>query len=142
LGYINKNNIVESPIFEQIDLSLSNYFSKNKNKYYIFKDIDNKIFKEKYSTFMNYRKYKQGDKIFLQGSLNEGIYIIKEGEIKINTYSKLNDLTKLMLKLLWSLKGFQEHVPPSEFKNIVKDNDDNSIKEVYEDSEKILILEI
>ena len=136
LGYINKNNIVESPIFEQVDLTLSNYFSKNKNKFYIFKDIDNKIFKEKYSTFLNYRKYKQGDKIFLQGSLNEGIYLIKEGEIKINTYSKLNDLTKLMLKLIWSLKGFQEHVPPSEFKNIVKDNDDNSIKEVYEDSEK------
>ena len=40
---------------------------------------------------MNYRKYKQGDKIFLKGSLNEGIYHIKEGEIKININSKLND---------------------------------------------------
>ena len=125
LGYINKNNIVESTIFEQIDLTISKYFSKNKNKYYIFKDIDDKIFNHKYSIFMNYKKYKQGDKIFLQGSLNEGIYVIKDGEIKINTYSKANDLTKLMLKLIWSLKGFQEHVPSSEFKNIIKDNEDN-----------------
>ena len=44
--------------------------------------------------------------------------------------------TKLMPKLIWSLKGFQYHFPPSEFKNIVKDIDVNSIKEVYEDSEK------
>ena len=141
LGYINKNRIVESPIFEQIDKNVSEHFSKNKNKYYIFKEINDKLFQDKYSIFMNYKKYKKGDKIFLQGSLNEGIYIIKDGEIKINAYSKINDLTKLMLKLIWSLKGFQEHVPSSEFKNIIKDNDeDNNSKNdnsnVYEDNEK------
>ena len=139
LGYINKNKIVESAIFEQIDLTLSKYFSVNKNKFYIFKDIDDKIFKEKYSSFINYQKYKKGDKIFLQGGINEGIYLINDGEINISSYTQLNDLTKLMLNLICSLKGFQEHVPPSEFKNIVKENNDNnnnSIKGIisYEDN--------
>ena len=138
LGYINKNKIIESSIFEQIDLTLSKYFSINKNRYYIFKDIDDKIFMEKYSSFINYQKYKKGDKIFLQGGINEGIYLIKDGEISISSYTHLNDLTKLMLNLICSLKGFQEHVPPSEYKNIVKENNDNnnnSIKGIisYED---------
>jgi CRP-like cAMP-binding protein len=63
----------------------------------------------------------------LQGSLYEGIYLIKNGEIKISTYSKLSDLTKLMFGLIWSFKGFKEHVPPSEFKNLIKDkNNDNN----------------
>ena len=138
LGYINKNKILESSIFEQIDLTLSKYFSINKNKYYIFKDIDDKIFNEKYSSFINYQKYKKGDKIFLQGGINEGIYLINDGEINISSYTQLNDLTKLQLNLVCSLKGFQEHVPPSEFKNIAKENNDNnnSIKGIisYEDN--------
>ena len=141
MGFINKSKIVESPIFELTDLTISNYFSKNKNKYYIFKDIDSNLFNEKYATFINYQKYKKGDKIFLQGSLNEGIYLIKDGEIKISAYTKLNDLTKLMLKLIWSLKGFQEHVPPSDFNNIAKENNDkdNNIikKDVISYDEKI-----
>ena len=126
LGYINKNKILESPIIEQIDSTLSKYFSINKNKYYIFKDIDDKIFIEKYSSFINYQKYKKGDKIFLQGGINEGIYLIDDGEINISSYTQLNDLTTLMLNLINSLKGFQEHVPPSEFKNLVKENNDNN----------------
>ena len=139
LGFINKSKINESFIFEQNNTTLSNYFSNNKNKYYIFKDIDNDVFNNKYSTFINYKKFKQGDKIFLQNSLNEGIFLIKDGEIKISSNTKLNDLAKLMLKLIWSLKGFQEHVPPSEFKNIVKENDEDnnsSIKDIasYEDN--------
>ena len=140
LGYINKNKLIESSIFEEIDSTLSNYFYNNKNKFYIFKGIDTKIFNEKYSMYINYQKYKQGDKIFLQGSLNEGIYLIKNGEIKINIYSKINDLEKLMIKLIWSLKGFQEHVPPSEFKTIIKDNEDsNSLKDnhIFEDNQKL-----
>ena len=138
LGYINKNKILESSIFELIDLNLSKYFSINKNKYYIFKDIDDKIFIEKYSSLINFQKYKKGDKIFLQGGINEGIYLINDGEINISSYTQLNDLTKLMLQLICSLKCFQEHVPPSEFKNIVKENSDNnnSIKGIisYEDN--------
>lgn len=85
--------------------------------------------------FINYKKFKKGDKIILQGSLYEGIYLIKSGEIKISTYSKLNDLTKLMLGLIWSFKGFKEHVPPSEFKNIIKDkNNDNNNNSINENS--------
>lgn len=139
LGFINKSKIFESSIFEQVDSTLSKFFSTNKNKYYIFKDIDNDIFNSKYSTFINYKKYKKGDKIFLQNSLNEGIYLINDGEIKISSYTKLNDLAKLMLKLIWSLRGFQEHVPPNEFNDIVKENDEdssNSIKDFrpYDDN--------
>ena len=139
LGFINKSKIFESSIFEQVDSTLSKFFSTNKNKYYIFKDIDNDIFNSKYSTFINYEKYKKGDKIFLQNSLNEGIYLINDGEIKISSYTKLNDLAKLMLKLIWSLRGFQEHVPPNEFNDIVKENDEdssNSIKDFrpYDDN--------
>ena len=143
IGYINKNKIYEDTIFEHIDLALSKYFNKNKNKYYIFKDINLKTFNENYLAFINYKKFKKGDKIILQGSLYEGIYLIKSGEIKISTYSKLNDLTKLMLGLIWSFKGFKEHVPPSEFKNIIKDknndNNNNSINEnniPYEEENK------
>ena len=126
IGYINKNKIGESSIFEQIDYLFSKYFSKNKNKYYIFKDIGIEIFNNNYSSLFNYMKFKKGDKIFLQGSLNEGIYLIKDGEIKISTYSKLNDLSKLILYLVWSLKGFREHVPPSEFNNIINENNKNN----------------
>ena len=122
IGYINKNKIGESFLFEQIHLVLSKYFSDNKNKYYAFKDIDTQIFNDNYSSFLNYMKFKKGDKIFLQGGLNEGVYLIKDGEIKINTYTKVNDLTKLMLKIIWSLKGFTEHVPPSEFNTIINEN--------------------
>ena len=135
IGYINKNKIYEDTIFEHIDLALSKYFNKNKNKFYIFKDINLKTFNENYLAFINYKKFKKGDKIILQGSLYEGIYLIKSGEIKISTYSKLNDLTKLMLGLIWSFKGFKEHVPPSEFKNIIKDkNNDNNNNSINENS--------
>ena len=123
IGYINKNKNVESSIFEQIDITLSKYFSKNKNKYYIFKDINNKIFNDNYSTFINYRRYKKGDKIILQGSLYEGVYLVKSGEIKINGYYKLNDLTKLMFELIFSLKGFKEYVSPFDIKTIMNENE-------------------
>lgn len=143
IGYINKNKIYEDSIFDHIDLALSKYFNKNKNKFYIFKDINLKTFNENYLAFINYKKFKKGDKIILQGSLYEGIYLIKSGEIKISTYSKLNDLTKLMLGLIWSFKGFKEHVPPSEFKSIIKDkindNNNNSMNEnniPYEEENK------
>ena len=129
-GYINKNKSDDSSIFEQINIALSKYFSRNKNKYYIFKDINIKLFNDNYSTFINYRRYKQGDKIILQGSLNEGVYFVKDGEIKINGNYKLNDLTKLMFELIFSLKGFKEHVPAFDAKTIIDDNKNtNEIKD-------------
>jgi CRP-like cAMP-binding protein len=142
LGFINKNKDIDESFYELIDSTYSNYFYNNRHRFYIFKGIDNKLFNEKYSMILNYQKYKQGDKIFLQGSVNDGVYLIKDGEIRITRYSKLNDLNKLMIKLIWSLKGFQEHVPSSEFKTIIKDNEDKnntSINDnvVYEDELKL-----
>ena len=146
IGYINRNKIGESSIFEQIDLIFSEYFSQNKNKYCLFKEIDIDIFKNQYSPFLNYMNFKKGDKIFLQGSLNEGVYLIKDGEIKIKSCIKSKDLDRLILKLIWSLKGFNEYVPPSEFNNIINEN--NNKKKClndtisYEDDEKIIDFEI
>ncbi len=141
LGYINKDRDIDESFYEIIDLTYSNFFYNNKHKFYIFKGITNELFNEKYSMILNYQKYKQGDKIFLQGSVNDGVYLIKNGEIKISRYSKLNDLYKLMIRLIWSLKGFQEHVPSSEFKTIIKDNEDkNKVindNAIYEDDPKL-----
>jgi hypothetical protein len=40
-----------------------------------------------------------------------------------------------MLVLIWSFKGFKEHVPPSEFKNIIKDkNNDNNNNSINDNS--------
>ena len=126
IGYINKNKVYENTIFDLINKKLENIFLENKNKYYIFEEIDIDIFLQNYVNLLNYRKFKKGDKIFLQDASYEGVYLIHQGEINLSTKCRIKNFNKLIVELVTALKGFPEHVVPFELQKFVNigENDD------------------
>ena len=120
IAYLNKKETKDSEILNLMDNKFKNIFKTEKYNYYIFKDIDNNTFCENYANFLNFRKFKRGDKIFTQGSVYEGVYLINSGQIQLSTISKIKNLGKLMLEILVSLKGIPELVAPSEIQKIAK----------------------
>jgi hypothetical protein len=70
---------------------------------------------------MVYKKFHKGDKIFIQNSCYEGIFLIDKGEIKISVNSSVDDLYDLMTYLTFGLNGFSEYVNGFTSKDYVND---------------------
>jgi hypothetical protein len=58
---------------------------------------------------MIYKKYKKGDKIFLQNSNYDGIFLIVEGDIQISVNLFINEIPQFLLDLKCSLNQFQDY---------------------------------
>lgn len=84
--------------------------SKIKNNYYIFSRISNSVFYEDLLPHFEYKQYHQGDKIFIQGSIYEGIYLLQHGQINIYLNSSVNEIGNFILNVKNTLQGFRDYI--------------------------------
>ena len=59
---------------------------------------------------MHYRKYYKGEKIFLQNSLYEGIFLLIAGTIKLSIKTSIDEMYNIMTYLTYSLNNFKDYV--------------------------------
>lgn len=111
IGQISRDEFIEEELNLSIKLKMENLFKEIKNNFYFFRGINDDKFIKDYSHLMLYKKYKKGDKIFLQGGLYEGVYLVYDGEISLSTKTSLDKLGQLLINVIYSIKSFSEHIP-------------------------------
>ena len=113
IAFINKSDIEKSLLNKFIQQKYRKIFLESGKNYYIFKDILNKsdtFFENNIFPFLIYQKYKKGENIIIQNSQYEGIYFILEGEVNINIYQNLNELSNTLISLQYSIFNFKDYV--------------------------------
>ena len=145
VSLLNKDKSFSSNLDESHSQKMTRIFSELKNKFFIFNGVSEEIFNKKYAPYMHYRKVTKGEKIFLQHSIYEGIYLLTQGEIKISVNISLEEMHNLMTYLTYSLNSFNEYVSGFDTEKLSKENITNNFnlnnkekkdlyteKEVYE----------
>ena len=107
---LNKELHYNEELYESMVNKKKKIFDKLKHKFFIFHHIKDDIFYNNYSQFMVYKKYYKGDKIFLQNSFYEGIFLIKRGDIKISINTSIDEMYNLITYLTYALNGFNDYV--------------------------------
>ena len=97
--------------------------SEFKKDFFILNQITDKVFYNEIIPHFEYKQYHQGEKIFIQGSLYEGIYLIKEGKVNIYLNSSINDIGNYISNIKNSLNGFREYI------SILNINQDSNFNE-------------
>ena len=106
----NKELHYNEELYQSMTNKMKKVFKNLKNKFFIFHHIKDDIFYNNYVKFMVYKKYYKGDKIFLQNSFHEGIFLIKKGEIKITINTSIDDMYNLITYLTYALNGYNDYV--------------------------------
>ena len=134
VAVFNKENNYSNELYKAHTDKMKRIFEEIKNNYYIFHHIKDDIFYKKYIPFMHYRKYSKGEKIFLQNSIYEGIYLLTSGTIKISVNTSIDEMYNIINNLTYSLNNFSEYISKKE--TINQDNSKNQIfnatRELYE----------
>ena len=121
IGQITRKEFCESKLNVSVQLKMENIFKEIKNEFYFFRGINTDKFIQKYSHMMLYKKYKKGNKIFLQGGLYEGIYLLYDGEISLSTKTNIDKLGQLLINVIYSIKTFPEHIPVFDSNKLIED---------------------
>ena len=122
ISYIDKKQYKSSKIFQLIREKMKKIFKDCYNNYYLFSSLNQNYFLLNYSHYIIYKQFEYGEKIFSQGSIYEGVYLIKEGEILIYTNRKIDELNGLIVALQNSLNGYFEYISCLTEKNIENEN--------------------
>ena len=110
VAVFNKGKDYTDKLYKAYIEKMVRIFTDIKNKFVMFNSIQNDIFYQKYVPHLNYRKYFKGEKIFLQNSLYEGIYLLTNGTIKLSINISIDEMKNLMTYLTYSLNNFQDYV--------------------------------
>jgi rRNA maturation protein Rpf1 len=121
IGKISRNNFVKEELNVEVKLKMQRLFRDIKKNYYFFGGINDDKFIEEYAPLFLYKKFKKGEKMFLQGGIYEGIFLIVEGTIQIYTKTAIDKLIQLLFKVIHSTKNFQEHIPLYNPKKIIEE---------------------
>ena len=121
IAILNKEKHYNDELYESILNKKRKIFYEIKHNFFIFHHIQENTFCDNYASFMVYKKFHKGDKIFIQNSCYEGIFLIDKGEIKISVNSSVDDLYDLMTYLTFGLNGFSEYVNGFTSKDYVND---------------------
>ena len=70
---------------------------------------------------MLYKKFNKGEKICLQGGLYEGVYLILDGEISLTTQTNIDNIGKLLVNIVFSIRGFPEYIPKINSLEIIRE---------------------
>ena len=79
---INKEIHYTDDLYESILNKKKNIFHEIKHNFFIFHHIKENILFDNYVSFMVYKKYYKGDKIFIQNSFYEGFFLFKKEKLK------------------------------------------------------------
>ena len=121
IGQISRDEFCSAELNLYIGLKMENIFKEIKNHFYFLRGMDDNRFIENYSHYMLYKKYKKGDKIFLQGGLYEGVYLIYDGEVSLSTKTNIDKLGQLLINIVYSIKSFPENIPAFNSKQLIED---------------------
>ena len=110
IGYINKREFYQSPLFGHIKRKMQMLFKELQNNFYIFQMLNSTIFLNYYAPLMKFQQYKKGDKLFIQNSLYKGVFLINEGEFDITTSRTFDEINSLMVSLKSSMDKFGEYI--------------------------------
>jgi len=110
VGLLNKENIYTPKFHSAYIQKMIKVFSEIKNKFFIFEHIEDIIFYQNYIPYMHYHKYFKGEKIFLQNSIYEGIYLLIKGSIKISLNTSIDEMHNSMTYLTFSLNNFNDYI--------------------------------
>lgn len=128
--YIEKDDTsIETKVYNIFNRKKREIFSEIKNNFSLFQKINDYIFFNQYAPYMIYKKYKKGDKIFLQNSNYDGIFLIVEGDIEISVNLFINEIPQFLLDLKYSLNQFQEYAYNFKIEEIF--NYDEELKNNY-----------
>ena len=128
--YIEKDDTsIETKVYGIFNRKKREIFSEIKNNFSLFQKINDYIFFNQYAPYMIYKKYKKGDKIFLQNSNYDGIFLIVEGDIEISVNLFINEIPQFLLDLKYSLNQFQEYAYNFKIEEIF--NYDEELKNNY-----------
>ena len=110
IGVIDKKASKLNTLYKLIVDKKIRILSEIKKDFFIFNQITEKVFYNEIVPFFEYKQFHQGEKIFLQDSLYEGIYLIKQGEVNIYLNSAVNDIGNYISNIKYSLCGFKEYI--------------------------------
>ena len=128
IGIINKKESNLNTLFKLIVNKKRKILSDFKKDFFIFNQLDDDIFINQIIPHFEYKQFHQGEKIFIQGSLYEGIYLVKSGEINIYLNSSINDIGNYISNIKYSLCGFKEYASLLNSKKHHNPNDEILVK--------------
>ena len=105
--YLNKKNSNLNKIYEMIKEKKKRILSGIKNSFFIFRNITDYSYINEIIPYFQYKLFHKGDKIFLQDSLNEGIYLLKTGKVELYFNSSLMEISTYISNIKNSLKDFK-----------------------------------
>ena len=108
--YLNKNNSKLEDLFNLVIRKNMRALSHFKDHFLIFNQIDEHIFHKVIIPHFEYKQYNKGEKIFIQGSMNEGLYLIKEGKVNLYLNSSRNEMGNYIMNIKNTLSGFKEYI--------------------------------
>ena len=107
--HINKKAARMRTLYNLIIEKKRRVLSNLKNNFLIFNLVNEKFFNDEIIPFFEYKQFHQGEKIFIQGSIYEGIYLVTEGEIEIYLNSSVNEIGNCILNVKNSLNSLNEY---------------------------------
>ena len=110
IGEINKDLQYDEEIYESILIKKKKLFKEFIHNFFMFYHVNEEIICNNYSPYIVYRKYFKGEKIFLQNSCFEGVYFLKEGEVKLSINTCIDEMYNLMTYFTYALNSFNDYV--------------------------------
>ena len=117
LAYLSKNNIQKSKVFVLNNIKMGKILKNNIGDFYIFQKVDKNNFAKKFSSYFQYKIFQKDEKIFIQNGLYEGVYLLLSGEIEINLYKEINEISALAYAIQFSQENYRE-----QYSNLSKEN--------------------
>ena len=121
IGIINKDMHFSQELYGLIIKKKKKLFREFANDFFLFHHIDKEIFCNNYGEFIVYKKYYKGDKLFLQNSCYEGVFLLKSGEIQISIDTSIDEMYNLITYLTYALNGFNDYVSGFNFNEYISD---------------------
>jgi len=109
IAQLNKNNSKLENLYNLIIEKKRKSLSKLKNNLLIFNLLNEKFFYNEVIPHFEYKQFHQGEKIFIQGSIYRGVYLVTDGEVNIYLNTSINEIGNYILNITNSLNDFKEY---------------------------------
>ena len=130
---INKNNSKLDKLYSLIIEKKRKSLAKLKNNLLFFNLLNENFFYNEVIPYFEYKQFHQGDKIFIQGSISRGIYLVADGEVNIYLNSSINEIGNFILNITNSLNHFKEYVSNLDKINYSKESNESVKPKIMKD---------
>ena len=132
IGYINKKQSELKHLCKLVIEKKNRILTEFKRDFFILSKISDKYFYNEIVPHFEYKQFHQGEKIFVQGSLYDGIYIIKEGKVNIYLNSSINDIGNYISNIKNSLRSFKNYISDLNIDKNNKSDEEEIVKPILQ----------